>query len=95
MDTLQLVLGERWPHTTRLSTDFADDDSTNATTTAATGESDDGGSDDGRGSSNQTAGATHGVSGGVGELGALVGSMVAMRDRYENEKEQARTLPQS
>ena len=66
MDTLQLVLGERWPHTTRDDTGAAPE---------------------------EAAGGLHGVSGGVGELGAMVASMLAMHDQYEQQQADARTMP--
>ena len=66
VDTLQLVLGERWPHTTR---------------------------DDIGAAPEEAAGGLHGVSGGVGELGAMVASMLAMHDQYEQQQADARTMP--
>ncbi len=66
VDTLQLVLGERWPHTTRDDTGAAPE---------------------------EAAGGLHGVSGGVGELGAMVASMLAMHDQYEQQQADARTMP--
>ena len=66
VDTLQLVLGERWPHTTREDTGAAPE---------------------------EAAGGLHGVSGGVGELGAMVASMLAMHDQYEQQQADARTMP--
>jgi hypothetical protein len=66
VDTLQLVLGERWPHTTR---------------------------DDTGAALEEAAGGLHGVSGGVGELGAMVASMLAMHDQYEQQQADARTMP--
>jgi hypothetical protein len=65
VDTLQLVLGERWPHTTRDDTGAAPE---------------------------EAAGGLHGVSGGVGELGAMVASMLAMHDQYEQQQADARTM---
>jgi hypothetical protein len=66
VDPLQLVLGERWPHTTRDDTGAAPE---------------------------EAAGGLHGVSGGVGELGAMVASMLAMHDQYEQQQADARTMP--